>query len=105
VSHLLRALETFSALGIAFVSLTEQMDTTTPTGEMAFTVLGAAAELERSLIADSVGLRAHGLAWRAIASQLGVACYIASRVCTPFQKSGKGFWNAIDSSSAWGRAL
>src|SRR5712672_132301 len=49
VSHLLRALETFSALGIAFVSLSEQMDTTTPTGKMVFTVLGAVAELERSL--------------------------------------------------------
>jgi DNA invertase Pin-like site-specific DNA recombinase len=59
VSHLLRALETFSALGIAFVSLTEQMDTTTPTGKMVFTVLGAVAELERSLIAERVraGLR------------------------------------------------
>src|SRR5207245_8619166 len=34
VSHLLRALETFNALGIAFVSLSEQMDTTTPTGKM-----------------------------------------------------------------------
>jgi DNA invertase Pin-like site-specific DNA recombinase len=33
VSHLLRALETFNALGIAFVSLSEQMDTTTPTGK------------------------------------------------------------------------
>ena len=39
VSHLLRALETFNALGIAFVSLSEQMDTTTPTGKMIFTVL------------------------------------------------------------------
>src|ERR1700722_5824494 len=48
VSHLLRALETFNALGIAFVSLSEQMDTTTPTGKMIFTVLGAVAELERS---------------------------------------------------------
>jgi DNA-binding CsgD family transcriptional regulator len=59
VSHLLRALETFSALGIAFVSLNEQMDTTTPTGKMVFTVLGAVAELERSLIAERVraGLR------------------------------------------------
>lgn len=59
VSHLLRALETFSALGIAFVSLSEQMDTTTPTGKMVFTVLGAVAELERSLIAERVraGLR------------------------------------------------
>lgn len=59
VSHLLRALETFNALGIAFVSLSEQMDTTTPAGKMVFTVLGAVAELERSLIAERVraGLR------------------------------------------------
>src|SRR5258708_18478275 len=59
VSHLLRALETFQALGIHFVSLSEQMDTTTPTGKMVFTVLGAVAELERSLIAERVraGLR------------------------------------------------
>src|ERR1022692_1586445 len=54
VSHLLRALETFNALGIAFVSLSEQMDTTTPTGKMVFTVLGAVAELERSLIVERV---------------------------------------------------
>jgi DNA invertase Pin-like site-specific DNA recombinase len=59
VSHLLRALENFNALGIAFVSLTEQMDTTTPAGKMVFTVLGAVAELERSLIVERVkaGLR------------------------------------------------
>src|SRR5882672_6059701 len=59
VSHLLRALETFNALGISFVSLSEQMDTTTPAGKMVFTVLGAVAELERSLIAERVraGLR------------------------------------------------
>jgi DNA invertase Pin-like site-specific DNA recombinase len=59
VSHLLRALETFNALGIAFVSLSEQIDTSTPTGKMVFTVLGAVAELERSLIAERVkaGLR------------------------------------------------
>jgi DNA invertase Pin-like site-specific DNA recombinase len=54
VSHLLRALETFQALGIEFVSLSEQLDTTTPTGKMVFTVLGAVAELERSLIAERV---------------------------------------------------
>jgi DNA invertase Pin-like site-specific DNA recombinase len=59
VSHLLRALETFNALGIAFVSLSEQMDTTTPAGKLVFTVLGAVAELERSLIVERVraGLR------------------------------------------------
>ena len=58
-SHLLRALETFRSLGIEFVSLSEQVDTSTPTGKMVFTVLGAVAELEHSLIADRVrpGLR------------------------------------------------
>ena len=54
VSHLLRALETFKSLGIEFVSLSEQVDTSTPTGKMVFTVLGAVAELERSLIAERV---------------------------------------------------
>ena len=59
VSHLLRALETFKALGIDFVSLSEQVDTSTPTGKVVFTVLGAVAELERSLICERVraGLR------------------------------------------------
>ena len=54
VSHLLRALETFKALGIDFISFSEQMDTSTPAGKMVFTVLGAVAELERSLIVERV---------------------------------------------------
>src|SRR6202453_1138194 len=59
VSHLLRALETFNALGIGFVSLSESIDTSTPAGKMVFTVLASVAELERSLIAERVraGLR------------------------------------------------
>jgi DNA invertase Pin-like site-specific DNA recombinase len=100
VSHLLRALETFNALGIAFVSLSEQMDTTTPTGKMIFTVLGAVAELERSLIVERVRaglrnakakgkrlgrprvsvdptqiarLRTQGLSWAAVGERLGVS--------------------------------
>jgi DNA invertase Pin-like site-specific DNA recombinase len=49
----------FKALGIDFVSYSEQMDTSTPAGKMVFTVLGAVAELERSLIVERVraGLR------------------------------------------------
>ena len=59
VSHLLHALETFRAVGVEFVSISEQVDTSTPTGKMVFTVLGAVAELERSLIGERVrsGLR------------------------------------------------
>jgi DNA invertase Pin-like site-specific DNA recombinase len=99
VSHLLRALETFKALGVEFVSLSEQVDTSTPMGKCVFTVLGAVAELERSLIVERVkaglrnarakgkrlgrprtvldasritALRAQGTGWRAIAKQMGV---------------------------------
>src|SRR5215469_3831990 len=54
VTHLLMALDTFRALGIDFVSLSENLDTSTPGGRMVFTVLGAVAELERSLIIERV---------------------------------------------------
>jgi DNA invertase Pin-like site-specific DNA recombinase len=59
VSHLIRALETFRSIGIEFVSLSEQVDTSTPAGKLVFTVLGAVAELERTLIGERVraGLR------------------------------------------------
>ncbi len=100
VSHLLRALETFNALGIQFVSLCEQVDTSTPTGKLVFTVLGAVSEGERNLIAERVraglrnarakgkrlgrpkvdvdvaqieSLRASGHSWRKIARTLGLS--------------------------------
>jgi DNA invertase Pin-like site-specific DNA recombinase len=52
--HLLKALETFQRLGIAFVSHTEGIDTTTVVGKMVFTVLGAVAEMERSLTVERI---------------------------------------------------
>jgi len=106
VSHLLRALETFCVLGIEFVSLSEQVETSTPTGKMVFTVLGAVAELERSLIAERVKaamrhakakgtrlgrpkaavdatrvatLRARGASWRDICDQLDLSKGTAQR--------------------------
>jgi Resolvase, N terminal domain len=39
-SHLLRALEEFNSLGIAFVSLHEAVDTSTPMGKAMFTIIG-----------------------------------------------------------------
>jgi DNA invertase Pin-like site-specific DNA recombinase len=55
----MQALETFDAFGVAFVSPSEEVDTSTPMGKMVFTVLGAVAESEQSLIAEHVrtGLR------------------------------------------------
>ena len=40
--------------GVAFRSLTEQMDTTTPQGEFLFHVFGALAQFERSLTQERV---------------------------------------------------
>ena len=54
--HLVTALEEFQALGVDFVSLGESVDTSTPMGKMIFTVLGAVAELERSLIKERVAM-------------------------------------------------
>jgi DNA invertase Pin-like site-specific DNA recombinase len=106
VSHLLRALETFKALGIDFVSYSEQMDTSTPAGKMVFTVLGAVAELERSLTVERVraglrnarakgktlgrprvvvdaakiaSLRATGASWQTITRELGISAGTAKR--------------------------
>jgi len=109
VSHLLRALEQFQAQGIQFVSLSEQLDTSTPAGRMVFTVLGAVAELERSLIVERVkaglrnarakgktlgrprvhveparitALRSQGSSWRAIARRLGLSARTARRAAS-----------------------
>lgn len=96
-SHLLRALEEFSALGIDFVSLKESIDTSTPVGRMVFTILASVTELERNIMRErcTAGrkaarrrgvrfgrptadvdvkqvqkLRAAGLSWREVAGKM-----------------------------------
>ncbi len=58
--HLLTALEEFDHLGIRFVSVQDQIDTDSPMGRAMFTIIGAMAELESSLISERVtaGMRA-----------------------------------------------
>ena len=106
VSHLLRALEEFSHLGVNFVSLSESIDTSTPMGKMILTVLGAVAELDCNLIRERVqmgisrarkqgkalgrprvevdprqvaGLRACGFSWNEVADKLGIGRGTAER--------------------------
>lgn len=50
--HLLSALETFQAHAVAFVSLTEGIDTSSAVGRFVLTVLGGVAELERSILIE-----------------------------------------------------
>ena len=52
--HLLTALEEFDHLGVRFVSIQDQIDTTSPMGKAMFTLIGAMAELESSLISERV---------------------------------------------------
>ena len=52
--HLLTALEEFDHLDIRFVSIQDQIDTTSPMGKVMFTLIGAMAELESSLISERV---------------------------------------------------
>src|SRR3954447_6428364 len=52
--HLIPLLEELQALGIAFVSLNEGIDATTPAGKLQMHILGAIAEFERARLAERV---------------------------------------------------
>jgi DNA invertase Pin-like site-specific DNA recombinase len=52
--HLLATVTSLKERGVAFRSLTEQIDTTTPQGELLFHIFGALAQFERALIQERV---------------------------------------------------
>jgi|SRR5579871_3737362 len=54
IEQLVLSLAEFRALGIDFVSCQETLDTSTPMGKAMFTIIGAMAELERSVIRERV---------------------------------------------------
>jgi DNA invertase Pin-like site-specific DNA recombinase len=99
LKHLINALADLAAYGVAFVSIRDNLDLSTPSGRLMFAVIGAMAEFERALIQERVkaglrnarakgkrlgrprrvvdssrvaDLRATGASWRAIARELGV---------------------------------
>jgi DNA invertase Pin-like site-specific DNA recombinase len=105
--HLVNALAEFEALGIAFISLRDNLDLTTPSGRLMFQVIGAMAEFERSLIQERVkagirnarargqrlgrprvvvdelklqALRGAGASWRAVAAEMGVGLGTVRRI-------------------------
>jgi DNA invertase Pin-like site-specific DNA recombinase len=100
LKHLVNALAEFEALGIAFVSLRDNLDLTTPSGRLMFQIIGAMAEFERALIQERVkaglrnakskgvrlgrprifvsesridALRGAGASWRVVAKELGIS--------------------------------
>lgn len=54
LQHLLEIVGGLKDRGIGLISLTESIDTTSPTGRLIFSIFGALAEYERSLIAERV---------------------------------------------------
>lgn len=54
LSHLLKLINELKDRGVQFRSLTEQMDTATPQGELLFSIFGALAQYERALIRERV---------------------------------------------------
>jgi DNA invertase Pin-like site-specific DNA recombinase len=97
--HLVNALADLDAYGVAFVSLRDNLDLSTPSGRLMFQIIGAMAEFERALIQERVraglrnarakgkrlgrlrvtvdlpriaALRAQGRSWASIADTLGV---------------------------------
>jgi DNA invertase Pin-like site-specific DNA recombinase len=54
LKHLITLLEDLQALGVAFVSLAEGIDATTPAGKLQMHILGAIAEFERARIQERV---------------------------------------------------
>jgi DNA invertase Pin-like site-specific DNA recombinase len=99
LKHLVNAIADLAAYGVAFVSLRDNLDLSTPSGRLMFQIIGAMAEFERSLIQERVraglrnarakgkrlgrppsgadpvriaALRASGASWRAISHEMGV---------------------------------
>ncbi|MFZ6761418.1 recombinase family protein [Pseudoroseomonas sp. WGS1072] len=50
LKHLIEIAETLERQGVGFQSLTEQIDTTTPSGRFMFSILGALSSMEREVL-------------------------------------------------------
>jgi len=56
LKNLIDILEDFSKCGIQFISISDNMDTTLPTGKLMFQIVGAFAEYERTVINERTRL-------------------------------------------------
>src|SRR2546423_4074214 len=107
LKHLVNALAELAALGVAFISLRDNLDLSTPSGRLMFQIIGAMAEFKRALIQERVragirnakakgipigrprvvidacritALRAKGHSWEGIKAEIGVSRGTAQRV-------------------------
>ena len=107
VKQLVETLDHLRRCRVAFIAIKEDVDTSTPAGELIFHVMGAIAQFERALIADRIRsglrraqalgrvlgrprtrvpraevltLRQQGLSYRAIGHRLGISPALAHRL-------------------------
>lgn len=110
LKHLVNSLAELSAYGIAFISLRDNLDLSTPSGRLMFQIIGAMAEFERALIQERVRaglrnakakgkrigrprqevdlskvleLRAQGLSWRCVSGRLKLGLGTVYRAINP----------------------
>src|SRR5215470_6161081 len=55
LKHLVNPLAELAALGVAFISLRDNLDLSTPSGRIMFQIIGAMAEFETALVQERVG--------------------------------------------------
>jgi DNA invertase Pin-like site-specific DNA recombinase len=117
LKHLVTSLAELDAYGVAFISLRDNLDLTTPSGRLMMQLLGAMAEFERALIQERVraglrnarskgvrlgrprifvsesridALRGDGASWRTIAKELGVSLGTVHRMAQARSKNACG---------------
>src|SRR6266853_55962 len=113
VKQLVQALEHLRFCRVAFLSIKEDIDTSTPAGELIFHVMAAIGQFERALIGDRIrsgleraralgkplgrpraqvcrdqvlALRAKGLSYRAVARRLRISPALAHRLAHAMPK-------------------
>lgn len=113
LKHLVNSLAELAALGVAFISLRDNLDLSTPSGRLMFQIIGAMAEFERALIQERVraglrnarakgkqlgrprvvvdvsriaSLRAQGRSWAEIVTEMGIGKGTAQRALVRFPK-------------------
>jgi DNA invertase Pin-like site-specific DNA recombinase len=125
--HLVNALADLDAYGVAFVSLRDNLDLSTPSGRLMFQVVGAMAEFERALTQERVkaglrlaqakgkklgrpraavdakqvaALRTSGASWQTISQQLGIGVGTACRALQPLPKTLRNPPSQVPDSAA-----
>jgi DNA invertase Pin-like site-specific DNA recombinase len=117
VKQLVESLEHLRRCRVAFVSIKEDIDTSTPAGELIFHVMAAIGQFERALIGDRIrsglararalgkalgrpraqvshdqvlALRSQGLSYRAVARRLHISPALAHRLTRAMSPVGPG---------------